>query len=197
VKIPALTTLLAVWIFLAQAQVTVPVDQEPQHKVAFKNDYVRVIDATLPPGYVTLNHTHATDNVSVTISNGRDGDAGQRGIGRAGFSKGGYSHTVTNSTPGIMRYIVVEVLKADRPGPAIQLAKHTVETENDRVRIYRVKLAPGESLQSHSHGSGWVEVTVGGGAGAGASVWHAAGDASPFVVGANDKPLEIVEVEPK
>ena len=38
----------------------VAVEQEPQHKVVFKNDYVRIIDAQLPPGYVTLNHRHET-----------------------------------------------------------------------------------------------------------------------------------------
>src|SRR6516162_2653695 len=89
-----------------QAPDAVPVDQEPQHKVVFKNDFVRVLDATLPPGYVTLNHRHDVDNVSVTIANGRDGPDSSRGIGRAGFARGGYAHSVTNSGPKVMRFIV-------------------------------------------------------------------------------------------
>src|SRR5437773_8207115 len=88
----------------APAPATVPVEQEPKHKVVFKYDFVRILDATLPAGYVTLNHAHAADNISVTISNGREGEAALRGIGRASFSKGGYAHTVTNSGPGVMRY---------------------------------------------------------------------------------------------
>jgi quercetin dioxygenase-like cupin family protein len=185
---------------LAQEPSSVPVDQEPHHKVVFKNDFVRVVDATFPAGYVTLNHRHDIDNVAVTISTGReDGDAqAQARVGRAGFSKGGYSHRVTNSGPGIMRFIDVEILKSDRPAsPAVKLPNHTLELENDRVRIYRVKLAPGESLTSHSHTAGWLEVTVSGGAGPGAYLWRGASDAGPLKVPAGAAPLEIVELEPK
>jgi predicted metal-dependent enzyme (double-stranded beta helix superfamily) len=183
-------SLLALVFGLAQ-QAAVPVEQEPQHKVVFKNDYVRIIDATLPPGYVTLNHTHAADNVSVTISSAR-------GIGRAGFAKGGYSHSVTNSGTGVMRFIVVEPLKTDHPNtPAADLPKHILETENDRVRIYRLKLAAGDSLTTHTHAAGWVEVTVAGGAGSGVSAWHGAGESHPLKVDASGAPLEIVELEPK
>jgi hypothetical protein len=169
----------------------VAVEQEPQHKVVFKNDYVRIIDAQLPPGYATLNHRHDMDNVSVTISNGRDGAEGQRGVGRAGFSRGGYAHSVTNSNPKIMRFIVVEALKPERANvAAVDLPKHMLETENDRVRIYRVKITAGESLASHTHNSGWVEVVVNGDV-PGRSIWHAAGENRPLAGG------EIVEIEPK
>src|SRR6185436_1020469 len=144
----------------APAPATVPVEQEPKHKVVFKNDFIRVLDATLPAGYVTLNHAHAADNISVTMSNGREGEAALRGIGRASFAKGGYAHTVTNPGPGVMRYIVVEPLKADRPGTAAAVfPNHTLETENERVRIYRLKLASGESMEAHAHPAGRVEVT--------------------------------------
>jgi hypothetical protein len=182
----------------AQERVTVPVDQEPHHKVVLKNDFVRVIDATFPAGYVTLNHRHDIDNVAVTISTGRaDAESANR-IGRAGFSKGGYSHSVTNSGPGVMRFIDVEILKSDRPAsPAMQLPNHTLELENDRVRIYRVKLAAGESLASHTHNAGWLEVTVSGGAGPGAYLWRDASAAGPLKVPAGAAPLEIVEIEPK
>jgi hypothetical protein len=183
---------------LAQEPSSVPVDQEPHHKVVFKNDFVRVVDATFPAGYVTLNHRHDIDNVAVTISTGRDDAESQTRVGRAGFSKGGYSHRVTNSGPGIMRFIDVEILKSDRPtSPAVQLPNHKLELENDRVRIYRVKLAPGESLASHTHPAGWLEVTVSGGAGPGAYLWRGASDAGPLKVLAGAAALEIVELEPK
>ena len=187
----SLFAILIAAILAAQTQEpeAVPVDQEPNHKVVFTNDYVRVIDATFPAGHVTLNHSHALDNVAVTISTGR-GTA----PGRAGFSKGGYAHRVTNSGTGIMRFIDVEILKSDRPGAAAaSLPNHTLETENDRVRIYRVKLAAGESLPEHTHAAGWIEVTVTGGGGPGAYLWHGAGESSPLRGG----PVEIVELEPK
>ena len=174
-----------------QAPDAVPVDQEPQHKVVFKNDYVRVLDAILPPGYVTLNHRHDVDNVSVTISNGRDGADSSRGIGRAGFARGGYAHSVTNSGSKVMRFIVVEVLKPERlNAAAVDLPKHTLETENDRVRIYRVKIGAGESLPSHTHATGWLEVAVNG-AKPGSPSWHPSGQNQPLSEG------EVVEIEPK
>ena len=181
-----------------QAPAAVPVEQEPRHKVVFKNDFVRIIDATLPAGYVTLNHTHDADNISVTISNGREGEAATRGLGRAGFAKGGYSHSVTNAGPGVMRYIVVEPLKADRPSATPALPpNHTLETENDRVRIYRIKLAIGESLASHVHETGRVEVTVSGPEGPGASRWVAGGVNHSLQAPAGPPAVEVVEIEPK
>jgi quercetin dioxygenase-like cupin family protein len=192
-------TLLALGsvMLAAQTPATVPVEQEPQHKVVLKNDYARVIDATLPPGYVTLNHSHAADNISVTVANGREGEAGQRGLGRASFAKGGYAHTVSNSNPAIMRYIVVEPFKSDKPGSAAAvLPNHTLETENERVRIYRIKLATGESMESHSHVSGHVEVTVSGPAGRGNAVWVAAGE-NRVIKDPAGNAMELVEIEPK
>src|SRR5262245_44331607 len=127
-SVKVLSFMLAGSVF-GQTPAAVPVDQEPQHKVVFKNDFVRIIDATLPPGYVTLNHAHAADNISVTVSNGREGEAASRGLGRAGFAKGGYSHSVTNPGPGVMRYIVVEPLKSDRPNAVSSaVPNHTLET---------------------------------------------------------------------
>ena len=189
--------LLMLWFALQATKPGIPVEQEPQHRVVLKNDFVRVLDAKLPPGYVTLHHAHDVDSVSVTIATGRTTDAPDaRRVGRATFSKGGYSHTVTNSNPEFMRFIVVEAMKSDRPGAAaLQLPNHTLETENDRLRIYRLKLAPGDSLPSHTHSSGWVEVLVGG-PNTGDAQWHAGGSLS-LAVSAGNQPLEIVEVEPK
>jgi quercetin dioxygenase-like cupin family protein len=194
---PAGTLFFFASMIAAQTTATVPVEKEPQHKVVFKNDFVRVIDATLPAGYVTLNHAHDADNISVTIANGREGEAGQRGLGRASFAKGGYAHTVSNSNPGLMRYIVVEPFKSDHPGSAAAaLSNHALETENDRVRIYRIKLAPGESMQSHSHAAGRVEVTVLGPAGPGNAVWIAGGENRPLKSAAGGA-MEVVEIEPR
>ena len=57
---PALTSLAA-----QQARPidpnAIPVDKEPQHHLVFANDFVRVVDARLPPGYKSLNHTHALE----------------------------------------------------------------------------------------------------------------------------------------
>ena len=63
----------------------VPVEKEPQHHLVFTNDFVRVIDARFPPGYKSLSHAHAKDNVAITIATGRDDAASAARISRAGF----------------------------------------------------------------------------------------------------------------
>jgi hypothetical protein len=90
-----------------------------------------------------------------------------------------------------MRFIVVEVLKPERlNAAAADLPKHTLEIENDRVRVYRVKIGAGESLPAHTHASGWLEVVVGG-AMPGSPAWHPSGQNWPLGEG------EAVEIEPK
>lgn len=55
-------TSVAACLLLAALQTGVPVTEEPRHRVVFTNGYVRVIDASLPVGDVTLFHTHDLDN---------------------------------------------------------------------------------------------------------------------------------------
>jgi len=100
----------------------VPVEKEPKHHLVFSNDFIRVVDARLPPGYKTLSHTHANDNVAITISPGREDAAAMARIGRAGFSKGGYSHIVTNAGTIEMRFIVVELLSGSEKSTLSSMA---------------------------------------------------------------------------
>jgi hypothetical protein len=174
-----------------------PAQEEPQHHLVFANAFVRVLDATFPAGYVTLNHSHLADNVIVTLAPGRDDAQALTRIGRAVFNAGGYSHTVTNPGPREARFIEVDLLGTDHPKAAAvsDTLSHVLELENDRVRIYRVKLVAGEKLSRHTHHAGWVSVTVVGGASQGRAEWHAAGSANPLSAG--PAPLEIVEIEPR
>jgi quercetin dioxygenase-like cupin family protein len=198
----ALTFVVAITV-IAQAPAptfdpnAIPVDKEPQHKIVFTNEAVRVIDARFPPGYVSQKHTHAVDNVAITIAPGRDDAEAVARIGRAGFSKGGYSHTVTNSGTSEQRFLDVEILTSGSIAPDTrQIPAHTLELENDRVRIYRVVVTNGQSIAGHSHGHGWLAVVVKGGAGAGSYQWHAANSVEALS-NSGTIPLEIVELEPK
>ena len=119
-------------------------------------------------------------------------------IGRAGFSKGGYSHIVTNAGTIELRFIDVELLPGSEKSTAaafLDAPAHRLETENDRVRIYRIKLAPGESLPAHRHNGAFLTVTVSGGAGPGSFEWHNDGAANSIQSGMSA--LEIVELEPR
>jgi quercetin dioxygenase-like cupin family protein len=45
-----------------------PVEQEPHHRWAFQNQYVRVLDVLLASGESTLFHTHSHDSIAVQLS---------------------------------------------------------------------------------------------------------------------------------
>ncbi len=176
----------------------VPIEQEPRHRLVFANEFVRVIDALLPPLYVSQNHTHALDNVSVTILSGLDGAPGQARVGFAGFSRGGYSHIITNPNTAPMRFIAVELRAADASGAGEELPQpnHASVLANARVRVSRVKLEAGQRIAEHKHQAGFVSVVVRGVDGPGSWTWHGGAEAaSPLAAGA--QALEIVEVEPR
>src|SRR4029077_11999087 len=46
----------------------VPVENEPNHKTVFQNDYVQAFRVTLQPGQSTLMHVHAHDDAAVRLS---------------------------------------------------------------------------------------------------------------------------------
>src|SRR5690349_13840312 len=50
-----------------RAQSIVPIDEEPQHRLKFQNQHVRLFDVLLPPGYNSLWHYHVYDGVFVNI----------------------------------------------------------------------------------------------------------------------------------
>ena len=178
----------------------VPVEQEPRHRLVFVNDFVRIIDAVLPPLYVSQNHTHTFDNVAVTILSGLEGPREQARVGFAGFSRGGYSHVITNPNTAPMRFIDVELRAGDRPLPPAgdfnDQPNHVIVLNNTRVKITRVKLEAGRSVPDHQHAAGYVSVVVRGGEGAGTWRWHGAGEAAA-TLDAGKQALEIVEIEPK
>lgn len=175
----------------------IPVEQEPQHKVVFANEAVRVIDARFPPGNMSLKHAHAADHVTIVVASGRENPEGRARIGKAEFTKGGYSHIVMNPEAGELRLFEVEVLTSGSIAPDPRpLPAHTLELENDRVRIYRLVLASGQSMAGHSHGHGWLGVVVKGSSGVGTFQWHPSGSRDALS-NTGTLPLEIVEVEPK
>jgi hypothetical protein len=49
----------------------VPMDKEPHHHVLFRNEFIEVIHATIPPGESTLFHTHSHDRVGFDLARAR------------------------------------------------------------------------------------------------------------------------------
>ena len=162
ILISMLLSLLAVLPTLAQE--SVPVAREPRHHFKFENQYVRVFDVVVPPGDATLFHTHANDYLFVSIG---DANLKAEALGNAPgdlilkdgevrFTKGPITHRVSNQAQNDFRNITIEVLKNPPPLkpsaiPDKLIPGHSLVLENDRVRVERLVLNPGESTGMHSH----------------------------------------------
>src|SRR2546423_1368639 len=169
--IKAFATILVILLY-AVFQSAVPVASEPRHHLKFENQYVRVFDVLVPPGDATLFHTHSNDYVFVTIS-GANLKAQVMGAqpvdlnltsGEVRFTKAPLTHRVTNvgSTP--FRNITVEILSSPRSTSTAasleNLPGHTLVLDNERVRVHRLVLEPGQSTGVHTHELSGLGVAV-------------------------------------
>ncbi len=169
-----LTLILSlVWLASPALQSTVPVEKEPRHHLKFENPRTRVFDVVVTPGDETLFHTHSNDYVFVMI-----GDATLKAEvigspqvdmlmknGDVRYTKATITHRVKNVGNADFRNITIEVLGSPA-GASAQLPAipgHTLVLENDRVRVERVILEPGQSTGVHTHSLAGLGVSVSGG----------------------------------
>ena len=171
-----IVTLLSSWTLLAPAtaQAPVSIEKEPRHHLEFQNRYVRLFYVRIAPGDTTLFHTHVNDNVGVKLTDAELSDVVPEGnpemilVNRGAVGFGHYptplTHSVSNvgSTP--FHNMLVEIFPSNAvpftaPPPA-DVAGHTLEMENERVRIFRLVLAPGRSTEEHSHALHGLEVVI-------------------------------------
>jgi len=164
-----MTRLFAVVIFSltglswVSIQSPVPVLNEPRHHLKFENEYVRVFDVVVPPGDTTLFHIHSNDYAYVGIGaatlkaevfgSGTSQDLILKD-GEARFTKGPITHRVTNIASSPFRNITIEILKS--PGAVGESTPdtspgHSVVLENERIRIERLILEPGQYTNIHTH----------------------------------------------
>jgi hypothetical protein len=157
----ACAVLLAALPALAQERI-VPIDEEPRHMLKFQNTHVRFFDVQLPPGYEALWHTHLHDGVFVNIEAAATAaqDLGGPVVPREprmpgetyfiNYTKKPKAHRVTNTDSTTYRVTDTEIHQAcggfipqpDTPGQTLIL-------ENDRVRVTRLMLGPGERTALH------------------------------------------------
>lgn len=141
----------------------VPAHEEPRHVPKLENEWVRIIDVEIPEGGRTLYHAHSLDYPyvmisSVTLDNQVYGqeprevkiERGAVGYYRAS-TQGTYTHRFINRGPGTFRAIGIELLKPLQPGavvsdPLAESAGITTALDTERVRAYRIRLEPGQSI---------------------------------------------------
>lgn len=166
---PLLVTRIA-WVLLflsfsAIAQESVPIEKEPMHRLKFENEFVRLFDVLVPVGETTKYHVHLYDGISVRVSDAQIIDeeiSGEKkpfdikyGMATFGARPSPITHRVVNNGKTDFRNIFVEVVadkKAASTGPFPILSDgHVIIIDNDRVRVNRLVLKPGESSKMHTH----------------------------------------------
>src|SRR5947207_14763535 len=142
-------------------QSPVEIKGEAHHHPKFENEFVRIWDVTVPAGDATLWHVHRNDNVVVTFADANlrlesatDAPAeAQWKFGEVRFAKATYTHRAINVGTTPFHNLTIELLKS--PGLQEQSPKYPITRtpvlENERVRVFRVTLEPGQSTSMHTH----------------------------------------------
>jgi len=140
----------------------VPIEEEPQHRLKFQNQHVRLFDVLLPPGYKGLWHFHVYDGVFVNIEAaptneqvlGADpADRPPRIIGDTyffGYGKKPKVHRVNNTGDSNYRVTDTEIVRGCGGfAPVKDGEGQTLILDNERVRVTRIMIGPGERLSLH------------------------------------------------
>jgi len=168
---------IAAWSQSNSPQNPVELSGEPRHHPKIENEFVRVWDVTLPAGDTTLWHAHRNDNVVVSFGDvqlrietlGRDPAEGVWKFGEVRFTKATYVHRAMNIGTTSFHNFTIELLKPPAGHALAKVPGREAALENDRVRVFRVTLEPGQSLPMHTHevpglsialNAGEIEVTT-------------------------------------
>lgn len=150
---------------LAAKQKSVPIEKEPMHRLKFKNEFVRLFDVLVPAGATTKYHVHLYDGISVRVSNAQIVDESMSaekkpfdikyGVATFAARTSPETHRVVNSGKSDFRNIFIELLMPKnaptaKPFPILSDG-HVILIDNERVRINRLVLKPGESSKMHTH----------------------------------------------
>jgi len=159
------------------ASTAVPVEEAPYHVPAFRNELVTVLNVFIPPQRASGYHRHSLDSVGVLVSDtDRTGQVlgaeatvtARRARGSANFT--GYAreplvHTVAVTGDAPFHNIVVELLYPE-PGRFAAGTRgdgYTVILDNERVRVWRLVLEPGQAAAAITQSAPGLRVVIDGG----------------------------------
>ena len=156
----------------------VPLSEEPKHVPKLANETVRAVYVTLAPGESTLFHEHTADVAAVTLEGttleNQEWESAptvvEQATGHLSYSSyAGTSriHRITNVGENTFHIIGVEIFSPPtsdaKPIPERD-PPHELVLDNDRVRIWRLALEPGQSSSLNSVALPTVRITQVGGA---------------------------------
>lgn len=150
---------IVAWSQSNSPQSPVEISGEPRHHPKFENEFVRLWDVTVPAGDATLWHAHRNDNVVVSFGDvklrietlGRDPVEGPWKFGEVRFAKATYVHRAMNVGTTSFHNLTIELLKAPSSANLTKEPGREPILENERVRVFRVTLDPGQSGPMHTH----------------------------------------------
>lgn len=200
---------------------------EPHHHLVFQNDLVRVLRVLIPPGESTLWHEHNFDYIVLTLHGSKVrievakdpqatvGTMETKSLRFVKYAGQHFVHRVANTDTVLNHQIDFEIIPPSPGGFGLSdrsaAVQHKMELDNDRIRAWRIQLAPGEIantimqkapglrfvlsgdriLETNAEGQ-VMEITVR----AGDFAWLPGGT-SRSLTNAGSSSLELVEVELK
>jgi len=163
----------------ASAQTALPVEQTPYHVPAFSNDYVAVLNVFVPPQRTSGYHRHSLDSLGVLIGDtdrtsqvlgAEEKPTPRRDPGSVNFtfySREPAVHTITIKGDSPFHNIVVELTKPApygfTPGSRDGASGYTQVLDNERVRAWRLVLAPGAEAPAITQAAPGIRIVVAGG----------------------------------
>ena len=200
---------------------------EAHHHVVLQNDLVRIMRVLIPPNDATGWHEHNFDYVVVAVNGTKihvdvrgnpqaiEGTMATSSVGYVNYAGKLFVHRVGNTSDTLNHQLAFEILypsagsftASDRSSAP----QYKMETDNERVRVWRLKLAPGEvaeminqkapAVRAIMTGERMLETDSNGqvreiSAKSGDFAWLP-GPAARSVTNAGLTPLELVEVELK
>ena len=155
----------------------VPIEQAPYHVPVFRNDHVTILKVFIPPNRTSGYHRHSLDTIGVLMADTeRTGQVlgaeevvtPQRPRGSVNFSfysrqENVHTLTVTGRTP--FHNVVVELMQANAGGftPSPRGSGYEQVLDNERVRIWRLVLEPGQTAPAITQSAPGIRVVVDGG----------------------------------
>jgi quercetin dioxygenase-like cupin family protein len=204
-------TILIVGLGVAGCQPATP-QEEVQPAVMFEDPGFRIIDVNVPPGAVTVEHTHSHDIATVSMSTGTDvrtevgGRWGEptapRPLGHASVAEHAgqeTTHRVENTGTVPYRLFGVENLRASgwSTAPPVTATDTTVAAESRAFRVYDVKLEDRRFQVSHTHQVPVIAILMAGKViSEGAEIKPETGTAPPSGLKQLDQPGQWVYIPP-
>jgi hypothetical protein len=143
-----------------------PANKEPHHRTVFENAQFRILDVNVPPGEMTLDHSHDLDLVTVSMSDRAETRMQLPGQGWTNrqpralgsvetndYSGKPISHRLETTGKTAYNLFAVENLKTSgwSSTPALSAAGTTLAKESRSFRIYNVGLVRERTQTSHMH----------------------------------------------